>query len=34
MRFAICLLAVILGGCMCDDTSGKTDEPLTVPTLY
>ena len=34
MRFAILLLACLLGGCFEHGNSDNCDEPLTFPVLY
>lgn len=34
MRWIILFLAVLAAGCSDRENAGKTDEPITVPSLY
>lgn len=34
MRLAILILALLAAGCSDRDQAGKTDEPISIPSLY
>ncbi len=34
MRYAILLIACLLGGCFSSDKTDTQDDPITIPVLY